>query len=540
MPASGLWLPNRRLAEIYNYYRLVLSLSLAVAVIGLVDTEFMEHFSSVLYKTVSYSYLFTALILTAVMMSVRRIHLFHMVTTVTIDILFLTLLMYASGGINSGLGNLIIITVACGNIMTTGRLGLLIASIATIATLYMEFYLQLQAAESASGYLQAGFQGVMYFGTSIFVQQITKRMAESEGLAQRRAKEILNLEKLNQMIIQRMRTGIIVCSENGQMHMVNAAAKELMPVSSGAIVQEDKKTTLPGYSLKKPLPAPLDQYLQLWLEEQKFHFETFPSVGGHAEVRSSFARLTSSSDEILVFLEDASRLKQEAQQLKLASLGRLTASIAHEIRNPLGAISHASQLLQESEQLDRADKKLTDIIQNHCIRVNKIIENVLQLSRRKLEASDTIKLKPWLEHFAETIREEMLDARISLTSKLSNSMSIQFVESQLEQVITNLVSNGLRYSVTHNGSATIDLVIDIDETTRQPILDVIDDGPGINESSANQLFEPFYTTDTTGTGLGLFISKELCELNQAQLEYYKHETRGSVFRISFAHSENEF
>ena len=259
MPASGLWLPNRRLAEIYNYYRLVLSLSLAVAVTGLVDTAFMEHFSSVLYKTVSYSYLFTALILTAVMMSVRRIHLFHIVTTVSIDILFLTLLMYASGGINSGLGNLIIITVACGNIMTTGRLGLLIASIATIATLYMEFYLQLQAAQSASGYLQAGFQGVMYFGTSIFVQQITKRMAESEGLAQRRAKEILNLEKLNQMIIQRMRTGIIVCSENGQMHMVNAAAKELMPVpASEATSEKSKKTVLSNYSVKKPLPAPLE------------------------------------------------------------------------------------------------------------------------------------------------------------------------------------------------------------------------------------------------------------------------------------------
>lgn len=537
MPAPGLWLPNRRLAEVYNYYRLLLSFSLALT--GLVDSEFIEHLSSTLYKTVSYSYLFTALILTIVIMSVRRLHLFHMLTTVTIDILFLTLLMYSSGGINSGLGNLIIITVACGNIMTTGRLGLLIASIATITTLYMEFYLQLQTSQSASSYLQAGLQGLMYFGTSIFVQQITKRMTESEGLAKKRAKEILNLEKLNQMIIQRMRTGIIVCSEKGQMHMVNAAAKELMPIATHSTITH-KSPIYSDHPLKKALPAPLNQYLKLWLGEQKFHFDTFASVGGHAEVRCSFARLTSSSDEILVFLEDASRLKQEAQQLKLASLGRLTASIAHEIRNPLGAISHASQLLQESEQLDRADKKLTDIIQNHCVRVNKIIENVLQLSRRKLETSDTIELLPWLESFAGTIKEEMIGAQISLSSTVPERLSVNFVASQLEQVITNLVSNALRYSMSYSGSATVDLIISIDETTRQPTLDVIDDGPGIKDVSINQLFEPFYTTDTTGTGLGLFISKELCELNQARLEYHKHESRGSTFRISFAHSDNEF
>ena len=383
---QGLWLPNRRLIEIYNYYRLLLSLSLAVAVTEIMGTDIIGGRSPELYQIASYSYLFCALVLTAILMMLRKVQIHHIISGITIDISFLTILLYERGGNPSGIVNLIINAVACGNIITTGRFGVLLAAIATITTLYMEFYLQLQDSLSTAGYVRSGFQGVMYFGTSLLIQYITKRIDESELIAKERAREIINLEQLNKMIIQRMRTGIIVCSENGEVHLVNEAAKELMP-------NQESNTHMGSHH---QLPSLICQYLSDWKSGLKHQFATYSSIGGHSEVRCSFARLTSSSNEILIFLEDASKLKREAQQLKLASLGRLTASIAHEIRNPLGAISHASQLLQESEQLDKADLKLSGIIQNHCLRVNRIIENVLQLSRRKVEASDRINLTKWL------------------------------------------------------------------------------------------------------------------------------------------------
>lgn len=522
-----LWLPNRRLIEVYNYYRLLLSLSLAIAVTELISTDIVGGRSPELYQTTSYIYLFCALVLTAVLMVLRKVYIWQIITAISIDITFLTILMYASGGIQSGLGNLVIIAVACGNIITTGRFGILLAAIATIATLYMEFYLQLQHSASASGYVRAGLQGLMYFGTSLLIQSITKRIDESESLAKKRAKEIINLEQLNKMIIQRMRTGIIVCSENGTIHLVNEAAKELMPAGDSS--------SQTFYSSEQ-LPPLIHQYLSDWRLGLKHQFATYTSLGGHSEVRCSFARLTSHSNEILIFLEDASKLKREAQQLKLASLGRLTASIAHEIRNPLGAISHAAQLLQESESLDKADLKLSNIIQSHCLRVNRIIENVLQLSRRKVEASDTINLSSWLPVLSQTIKEENKDCEITLT--IHQDITAQFVASQLEQVVSNLVNNGLRYSKQNTNKSTIELATDIDKHSGLPYLDVIDDGPGITEAEPHKVFEPFYTTDSTsGTGLGLFISRELCELNQANLEYIKHPNKGSQFRITFVHPE---
>jgi two-component system sensor histidine kinase PilS (NtrC family) len=523
---QGLWLPNRRLIEVYNYYRLLLSLSLALAVSAVLGTQSDTLSTFKLYQTVSYSYLFVALILTALLMSIRKVRIGHIITTISLDIAFLTVLMYASGGIHSGLGNLIIIAVACGNIITTGRFGLLFAAIATIGTLYMEFYLQLENNAAASGYVRAGLQGLMYFGTSVLIQHITKRIDESELLAKEQAREIINLEHLNKMIIQRMRTGIIVCTGNGKVHLVNEAAKELLPAYESELEQVSHLTQLP------PL---ICQYLSDWKSGLKHQFATYTSIGGHAEVRCSFARLTSTSEEILIFLEDSSKLKREAQQLKLASLGRLTASIAHEIRNPLGAISHASQLMQESQNLDKADLKLATIIQNHCLRVNRIIENVLQLSRQKNATADRIDLTSWLPGLVETLKEGNIENEITLT--IREHIIAQFVDSQLEQVITNLITNGLRYSKLATGKATVELLTDVDPQSGLPYLDVIDDGPGVSESEPDKVFEPFYTTDSAGTGLGLFISKELCELNQANLDYSKHPSKGSQFRITFAHPD---
>ncbi|MNZ68984.1 Sensor protein ZraS [compost metagenome] len=236
-----------------------------------------------------------------------------------------------------------------------------------------------------------------------------------------------------------------------------------------------------------------------------------------------------------MFLEDISQIAQQAQQLKLASLGRLTAGIAHEIRNPLGAISHAAQLLQESEVLDGHDRRLTQIIQDQSRRMNLVIENVLQLSRRRQANPQLIDLKYWLYRFAGELRENLRDTERLHLQAGQGSIQTRMDPNQLTQVLTNLVQNGLRYSTQQHGTGQVWLNLFRDSETELPVLEVLDDGPGISPEQQARLFEPFFTTETKGTGLGLYISRELCESNQARIDYKMRNEGGSCFRITFAH-----
>ena len=256
------------------------------------------------------------------------------------------------------------------------------------------------------------------------------------------------------------------------------------------------------------------------------------------ELQVNFTALTPSQhSEILVFLEDNRQLTQRAQQIKLASLGRLTASIAHEIRNPLSAISHAAQLLDESSELDSADRRLTEIIQDHSKRMDQIIENVLQLSRRKNAKPERINFQEWLKQYVEDY-QNTTGEKVNITLSCSEEPStINIDPSQLSQVLTNLIDNGLRYSKLNTGEASLELHFDLDPTNNLPYLDIIDHGKGIDEKNIQHLFEPFFTTETDGTGLGLFISRELCEANQARLHYLRNGKEQSCFRISFSHPD---
>jgi two-component system sensor histidine kinase PilS (NtrC family) len=258
---------------------------------------------------------------------------------------------------------------------------------------------------------------------------------------------------------------------------------------------------------------------------------------GGPEVQLNFAKLENpGNDLVLVFAEDTRHMSQRAQQLKLASLGHLTASIAHEVRNPLGAISHAAQLLSESETLLEADKRLAAIIQNHTMRVNTIIENVLQLSRRQAANPDRQDLCAWLRRFAQQHAQSYKDP-VNIELDVPDFPVMVYVDfSQMEQVLNNLCSNGLRYSEQATGRMDILLKVYLHNSLANPCLEVIDYGHGISEEDKQHIFEPFFTTDKKGTGLGLYIARELCLANQASLDYKKTMEGLSCFQISFSHS----
>jgi two-component system sensor histidine kinase PilS (NtrC family) len=236
----------------------------------------------------------------------------------------------------------------------------------------------------------------------------------------------------------------------------------------------------------------------------------------------------------MIILEDIALYNQQVQQSKLASLGRLTASIAHEIRNPLGAISHAGQLLFENPHLSAQDRRLTEIIQTHSVRVNHIIEDILQLSRRTDSRREKIHLKPWLDNYLKNFTlEHAIDMAAFKLSCEEEPLCAFIDQGHLRQIMDNLCRNALKYGQPDAGQMTLRTFA----MQHGPCIEIIDNGSGISREHQNQLFEPFFTTSSSGTGLGLYISRELAELNQAKLSYYLTDDKRSCFRLCLLNAE---
>jgi len=230
-------------------------------------------------------------------------------------------------------------------------------------------------------------------------------------------------------------------------------------------------------------------------------------------------------DFSVLLVEDTTRAREQAQQLKLAALGRLTANIAHEIRNPLAAISHAAELLREEKRSEDRER-LTRIVNDNAGRLERLVSDVLQLSKRDRVSSAPLRLQPWAAAFiAEFVANEAVPAgRIVLETRRESW--VQFDHEHLHQVMWNLLKNAIRYARPEPSSVRIR----IDGYADRVELSVIDNGPGVPSAIQGQLFEPFFTTDAKGTGLGLYLARELCAANRATLEYV-NDVAGAHFRI---------
>ena len=530
-PSTPSGLQQAKLFRIYNHYRLVVSLIL-VALLFVDPVNFDVRFRMLDYYQAGVSaYLglnaFIALLLVAGFHPGQR----HITLSILLDILIIHGLLLTSTGITNGLANLVIVSVAAGNILTPSRMGTFYAALAAISSLGISGWAVLALSESADDIVRAGSLGILYFAAAFVLQNISRRMMRSEALASSRARSIAELEQINQQIIQRMRTGILVLDRFGQIRLANAAAEELL---YGA-----PKVSLPIHERASVLPNPLRQGLEDWLKDPTRRIEPFQPSPTSPLLQANFTQLDQErGDQILVFIEDMSKVTQQAQQMKLASLGRLTAGIAHEIRNPLGAISHAAQLMEEAPNLEPDDRQMLEIIRRHSRRVNGIIENVLDLSRRRAAHADLIEVAPWLQEFREDFLQTQDNSRSSANIVLKIDPQLppaRFDKSQIEQVMVNLCDNGLRYSKQHSGNRRIELHAGTTADGERAYIDVRDFGPGIAPENRGSVFEPFFTTDKSGTGLGLYLARELCEANQAHLSLVEDNQPGCCFRITFAH-----
>ncbi|MFT4886014.1 MAG: two-component system sensor histidine kinase PilS (NtrC family) [Pseudohongiellaceae bacterium] len=524
---------------VYNIYRIVLPLVLLVTYLSDPARTFLGEVDPTLFLQVSIAYIaFGVVVVSLFTTATKVINAQHFLSaTLILDILATTLIIYSCGGISSGLGLLIIVTVASGSILIRGRISTFLAAVATLSIIYSELYLALSSENGANQFVQTGILGAILFATSLYIQAVTDRIYKTALLADKQAKSIVDLEKLNNEIIQRMRTGVVVVNHDHEIVSMNSAAKSTL---APLLDRPREKRPSDLIDINHKLPDALEVQLELWKINPKRQPQPIRIPNSNKQVQLNFAFLRPELEaDILVFLEDNRQIVQRVRQMKLASLGRLTASIAHEIRNPLGAISHASQLLKESETASLDDKRMIEIILEHCNRVNMIIEDVLDVSRHDDTLAQKIVLKPWLEDFIENYKatHDQCD-EIELTIEESDTR-VSVILGQLEQVLNNLFDNGLRYSKQNSNRATLQVIAGFDskDGDYQPYIHVIDDGIGITESDEALLFEPFHTTESSGTGLGLYISKELCEANQSQLSYRKTEEGKSCFSIYFSHPE---
>ena len=520
IPLSGQ--QGQRILRLYHLYRLSIGLALVLLISSNLDNHIITPSDIALFHAGCWGYLIVNILIAVLMPAPRQ--LLPIFCIALLDIILLCGLFFAAGGVPSGVGNLLVVTVAIANILLRGRIGLLIAAVAAIGMIYLTFYLSLSQPSAVNHYLQVGGLGALCFAAALLLQGLTRRQQLSDSLAEERATTVANLQELNAQILQRMRTGILVIDTERHVLLANQSAQNLLA-----------QPNLAGQQLAAHSQDLLDS-LQQWSQNPSLRPPSIQAPESGPMLQPSFIPLRRGNEQhTLVFLEDISQIAQQAQQLKLAALGRLTAGIAHEIRNPLGAISHAAQLLLESEALDAPDRRLTQIIQDQSRRMNLVIENVLQLSRRRQAEPQLLDLKYWLQRYSAELCESLRPDQQIHVHLGEGTIQTRMDPNQLTQVLGNLVQNGLRYSAKQHGKGQVWLNLFRDGDTDLPVLEVLDDGPGIDAEQLGKLFEPFFTTESKGTGLGLYISRELCESNQARIDFKNRNEGGGCFRITFAH-----
>ncbi len=511
-------------------FRMAISLLFLVLFLAVRDPHLVGWHLPVVFVATCVGYFLSGLVsLYAVRLRMPDVNL-HAYMTLTIDIVAVTTLMHTSGGVQSGLASLLVLSIGAGALTMSRRAAALFAAIAALVLLVQQTVAQFGGLTTAGDYTPTGLLGAILFGIALAAQPLARRLRESEALAQQRSIDLANLAQLNEYIIQHLREAIVVVDSDDRIRLMNESAANHLGIRGNAT----------GSSLRAASPK-LWALTRTWRENAgrlPSAGETFVGADGVTVLTPQYAPIGDTGEgepaALLVFLENSSELAERVQQTRLAALGRLSASIAHEIRNPVGAISHAGQLLAEAPDLKPPERRLTEIIHTHTGRVNAIIENVLQLSRRETTHPEQVALGEWLDgfvrEFATTLRVPTETLHVADTPV---ELTVRFDPSQLGQVLWNLCENALRYAATDETTVAM-LCYGRLHSNGRPYLEVLDRGPGIAEDDTVRIFEPFFTGASDGTGLGLYIARELCQCNGAALVYERRDGGGSTFRLIFA------
>ena len=438
---------------------------------------------------------------------------------ILVDVVAIVMLMYASGGVRSGLGVILLVSLAAAGLITRGRLAFFHAAIAALAILLEQTFQMWRYDAGVQDFVQTGITSAAFFATAGLASTLARYARTSQEIAEERKIDLANLSQINELVIRDMQDGILVVDGNGRIRQSNPRALQLL----GAM-PAGRWPTISEYA---PEIAGL---LEAWRRGSETTFMQLRTPRVTGELQVHFVPIGAGDPApTVVFVEDVGRMRSQAQQMKLVALGRLTASIAHEIRNPLSSIGHAAELLEEDQGLSDTEMRLIEIIRGNVGRLDRIVQEILYLNRRDRSQPESIDAAAYLANFAkefcatEKVADDCLDVQVRTAQRL------WFDRQHLDQVLWNIARNAWRHGRQRTGS--IRILVSPSVAPGRLVIDVIDDGPGVTHETQAHLFEPFFTTEAHGTGLGLYIARELCEGNGARIEYLEG-SGGAHFRIT--------
>lgn len=499
--------------------------------------------------------------------------LLQLVSQISIDLIVISILFIGAGGSKSGLVILYLFPLAGAGVLGSLLLALSFVSAVSLFLLFVNAYQVLQS-EDSNIISQAGLYGATYFAVVYVLNRLARNLIGQEELARQRGLELVLQQAINRTVIADMEDGVLVVDQFGHLFESNPAASRMLGLESLNHVGGAQKR-LSEIPVLDPIPEALQKWSEgkkpdntTWLRHEGASFVVIRNFNGHSRLsledsiadegpdtgthlKLRFVAIDDSelghldgqiTPSIVIFMQNVSDIENQAQQLKLASMGRLTASIAHEVRNPLSSISYATSLLGEDVQNELQSRRLLKIIEDNVARLNKLIEDILKLSRKAQTNLQPILLMAELEQIVQEFVETKNIAPGTIQLQDLGHFYVTFDPGHLHEVVTNLLSNALRYA--SGKSACIRLTIRIANGNRRE-LHIQDDGPGISATVRSHLFEPFYTTSSKGTGLGLYMARELCLNNHAFLDYeYRNDESssqwiepGGRFVINFSSTE---
>lgn len=441
------------------------------------------------------------------------------------------LLSHALPGSSAGISMLLLFNIAAAGMLLPLSRAMLVALLAGCASVGEFIWTELEGIDNNRTVAELAMFVTSYLALTFICYQIGSRTRRAQQLAEKRGAEVANLFEVNELIIRRMRTGVLVVDTHGHITLANEAATALLGDMEGTLATE--RITLASASPE--LARCLQRWRSGWQEEE----QPLKLAPEQAEVQPRFARLLADSDMTLIFLDDTTVVSKRAESLTLSTLGRFSASLAHEIRNPLAAINYATQLLEESNDLGDADRRLLQIIHQQCQRTNGIVESVLALARRERANPENLDLAAFVRRFVIEYRQTLSLENDSLEAVIREATVPALMDPRhLHQVLTALVHNALKYGRVAEEPARVRIRVASGE--QHAVIDIMDRGPGIPDAIVAQLFRPFYTTSEHGTGLGLYIARELCRANQAQLDYVSVPAGGACFRLTLSTPNTAF
>ena len=508
-PGESFWVS----LSYFNLYRVALATLFFSLSLVYEDQLNLGGYSLGLFRVVCAVYLFAAIGMHALLRQMRDYFNVQLTLQVALDVVVITLLMFASGGMSSGLGVMLLVSLIAAAIVAPRRLRLFYASLASIALLLQQGYWVLVEDAPPNSFLPPGLLAMGCFAATGITGWLAQRVAANERLASQRGRELAAQTRVNQLVLQDMYDGVLVLDREGRVVQHNPQAQVLL--AAGRLLGLDIEAIEPR----------LGEQWRAWRSRGAPARGLADLALGGRELGLRLLDAGTEQGYSVLFVEDMTRAREQAQQLKLAALGRLTASIAHEIRNPLAAISHAAELLPEEKRAEDRTR-LARIIHDNTRRLERLVSDVLQLNRRDRASPQMLRLGGWLREFlAEFAAIERGDgATFALDAQVDPW--VKFDPEHLRQVLWNLLSNALRHA--RPGPEAIRVVLRVYGDRVE--VSVIDTGPGVPASSRGHLFEPFFTTDAKGTGLGLYLARELCAANRASLEYVA-DMPGAHFRI---------